>query len=121
MKAVVYTRYGPPEVLRLADVPKPAPRDREVLVRVHATTVTIGDTIMRSLNLPIAGWQKVMARLILGWRRPRRAVLGMELAGEIESIGKKVTRFRPGDPVFASTFAANFGGQPHIPAPEMAA
>ncbi len=110
MKAVVYTRYGPPEVLRLADVPKPAPRDREVLVRVHATTVTIGDTIMRSLNLPIVGWQKVMARLILGWRRPRRAILGMELAGEIESVGRKVTRFKPGDPIFASTFAVNFGG-----------
>jgi hypothetical protein len=77
MKAVVYTRYGPPEVLRLADVPKPVPHDREVLVRVHATTVTIGDTIMRSLNLPIHGWQKVMGRLILGWNKPRRRILGM--------------------------------------------
>jgi NADPH:quinone reductase-like Zn-dependent oxidoreductase len=110
MKAVVYTRYGPPEVLRLADVPKPAPRDHEVLVKVHATTVTIGDTIMRSFNLPIHGWQKIMARLILGWRRPRRHVLGMELAGEIEAVGRRVTRFKPGDPVFASTFAVNFGG-----------
>jgi len=110
MKAIVYTRYGPPEVLRLADVPKPAPRDHEVLVKVHATTVTIGDTIMRSLNLPIHGWQKVMARLILGWRRPKRAVLGMELAGEIEAVGRQVTRFKPGDSVFASTFAVNFGG-----------
>ena len=72
MKAVVYTRYGPPEVLRLADIPKPAPRDHEVLVKVHATTVTIGDTIMRSLNLLIAGRQKVMARFFLGWRRPKR-------------------------------------------------
>ena len=110
MKAIVYTRYGPPEVLRLADVPKPAPRDHEVLVKVHATTVTIGDTIMRSLNLPISGWQKVMGRLILGWSKPRRHILGMELAGEIESVGRKVTRFKPGDPVFASTFAVNFGG-----------
>ena len=92
------------------DVPKPAPRDHEVLVKVHATTVTIGDTIMRSLNLPIHGWQKVMGRMILGWNKPRRSILGMELAGEIESIGKKVTRFKPGDPVFASTFAVNFGG-----------
>ena len=111
MKAVVYTRYGPPEVLRLADVPKPAPRDHEVLVKVHATTVTIGDTIMRSFKLPnISGWQKFMARLILGWNKPRRRILGMELAGEIEAVGKKVTRFKPGDPVFASTFAVNFGG-----------
>jgi hypothetical protein len=62
MKAVVYTRYGPPEVLRLADVPKPAPRDHEVPVKAHATTVTIGDTIMRSLNLPIAGRQKVLVQ-----------------------------------------------------------
>ena len=97
-------------MLRLADVPKPTPRDREVLVRVHATTVTIGDTIMRSLNLPIHGWQKVMGRLILGWNKPRRRILGMELAGEIESVGKKVIRFKPGDPIFASTFAVNFGG-----------
>ncbi len=110
MKAILYTQYGPPEVLRLQEVEKPAPRDREVLVKVHATTVTIGDTIMRSLNMPIAGWQKLMARLYLGWRRPKRPILGMELAGEVESVGKKVTRFKPGDPVFASTFAVNFGG-----------
>jgi NADPH:quinone reductase-like Zn-dependent oxidoreductase len=110
MKAVVYTRYGPPEVLRLQEVEKPAPRDREVLVRVHATTVTIGDTIMRSLNLPVHGMQKVMGRLILGWGKPRRHILGMELAGKIEAVGRKVTRFKPGDPVFASTFAVNFGG-----------
>ena len=110
MKAIVYTKYGPPEVLRLQEVEKPAPRDREVLVKVHATTVTIGDTIMRSLNMPIPGWQKLMARLYLGIRRPKRPILGMELAGEVESVGRKVTRFKPGDPVFASTFAVNFGG-----------
>jgi NADPH:quinone reductase-like Zn-dependent oxidoreductase len=110
MKAIVYTQYGPPEVLRLQEVEKPAPRDREVLVKVHATTVTIGDTIMRSFNLPVSGWQKLLARLYLGIRRPKRPILGMELAGEVESVGKKVTRFKPGDPVFASTFAVNFGG-----------
>ena len=110
MKAISYTQYGPPEVLQLVDVPKPTPRDHEVLVRVRATTVTIGDTIMRSLNLPIHGWQKLMGRLILGWHKPRRHVLGMELAGEIEAIGRKVTRFKTGDPVFASTFAVGFGG-----------
>jgi NADPH:quinone reductase-like Zn-dependent oxidoreductase len=110
MKAIVYSQYGPPEVLHLQDVEKTTPRDREVLVKVHATTVTIGDTIMRSLNLPISGWQKVMGRMILGWNKPRRSTLGMELAGDIEAIGKKVTRFKPGQAVFASTFAVNFGG-----------
>jgi len=111
VKAIVYEKYGPPEVLRLQEVEKPAPRDNEVLVKIHATTVTIGDTIMRSFNLPpISGWQKFMARLILGWRRPKRPILGMELAGEVESIGRKVTRFKPGDPIFASTFAVNYGG-----------
>lgn len=111
MKASVYTQYGPPEVLRMLEVPKPTPRDHEVLVKVRATTVTIGDTIMRSFKLPnITGWQKFMARLILGWDRPRRHILGMELAGEIESVGRKVTRFKPGDAVFASTYDVNFGG-----------
>jgi NADPH:quinone reductase-like Zn-dependent oxidoreductase len=110
MKAIVYTEYGSPDVLQLKEVEKPAPRDNEVLVKVHATTVTIGDTIMRSLNLPVHGWQKVMGRMILGWNKPRRSILGMELAGEIEAIGRKVTRFKTGDPIFASTFAVNFGG-----------
>jgi NADPH:quinone reductase-like Zn-dependent oxidoreductase len=110
MKAIIFTQYGPPEVLHLVELPKPAPHDHELLVKVHATTVTIGDTIMRSLNLPLRGWQKLMARLYLGIRSPRRPILGMELAGEVESVGKKVTRFKPGDPVYASTFDVNFGG-----------
>ena len=109
MKAVVYTRYGPPEVLRLKDIPKPEARDSEVLVRVHATTVTVGDTIMRSLNIPGPFWQRMLARLYLGVRKPRRQILGMELAGEVEAVGKKVTRFKPGEAVVASTFAVNFG------------
>jgi NADPH:quinone reductase-like Zn-dependent oxidoreductase len=111
MKVIVYEKYGPPEVLQLKEMEKPTPKDKEVLVKIHATTVTIGDTIMRSFNLPpISGWQKFMARLILGWRKPKRPILGMELAGEIESIGRKVTLFKPGQAVFASTFAVNFGG-----------
>ena len=111
MKAITYTQYGPPEVLQMVDIPKPTPRDHEVLVKVRATTVTIGDTIMRSFKLPnITGWQKFMARLILGWNKPRRHILGMELAGEIESIGRNVTCFKPGDAVFASTYDVNFGG-----------
>jgi NADPH:quinone reductase-like Zn-dependent oxidoreductase len=110
MKAVSYTRYGPPEVLQLVEIAKPVPRDNEVLIKVRATTVTIGDTIMRSFNLPVSGWQKLMARLILGIRKPKRHILGMELAGDIEAIGKSVTRFKIGDPVFASTLGVNFGG-----------
>ncbi|MFO7583813.1 MAG: NAD(P)-dependent alcohol dehydrogenase [Anaerolineales bacterium] len=110
MKAILYTQYGPPEVLRLIDLPKPNPHPNEVLVKVHATTVTIGDTIMRSLNIPVPGWQKIMARLYLGWNKPKRPILGMELSGEVEAIGRNVTRFQPGDAVFASTFAVNFGG-----------
>ncbi len=108
MKAVVYTRYGPPDVLRLVELAKPVPRDNEVLVKVHATTVTVGDTRMRSFTVPRGQW--LFARLYLGVRRPKRAILGMELAGEIEAVGKNVTRFQPGDPVFASTFEVDFGG-----------
>jgi NADPH:quinone reductase-like Zn-dependent oxidoreductase len=110
MKAIVYEKYGPPEVLQLKEIEKPTPRDREVLVKVHATTVTIGDTIMRSLKIPGPRWQRLLSRFYLGIRRPKRPILGMELAGDVESVGKKVTRFKPGDPVFASTFAVNFGG-----------
>lgn len=110
MKAVVYKAYGPPEVLQFEDIEKPVPRAKEVLVKVRATTVTIGDTIMRSLNIPLPGWQRLMARLFLGIRKPRRPILGMELAGDVEAVGEKVTRFKPGDAVFASTFEENFGG-----------
>jgi len=110
MKAIVYTTYGTPDVLHLKEVAKPVPRDNEVLVKIHATTVTIGDTIMRSFKLPVSGWQKLMARLFLGIRSPKRPILGMELAGDIEAIGKAVTRFKVGDPVFASTLGVNFGG-----------
>jgi NADPH:quinone reductase-like Zn-dependent oxidoreductase len=110
MRSIIYTKYGPPEVLRFEEVEKPAPREGQVLVQVHATTVTIGDTIMRSLNIPLPGWQKLFARIYLGIRKPKRPILGMELAGVIESVGKKVTRFKLGDEVFASTFAVNFGG-----------
>jgi NADPH:quinone reductase-like Zn-dependent oxidoreductase len=110
MKAVVYTQYGPPEVLRLQEVAKPAPRDNEVLVKVRATTVTIGDTIMRSLKMPVSGWQALLARVYLGVRRPKRHILGMELAGDVEEVGQNVTGFKPGDPVFGSTYGVNFGG-----------
>ncbi|MFN8465077.1 MAG: NAD(P)-dependent alcohol dehydrogenase [Caldilineaceae bacterium] len=108
MKAAIYTQYGPPEVLRLAEMPKPEPKDNEILVKVRATTATRGDSRMRSFTVPRGQW--LFARLYLGITGPRRRILGMELAGDVESTGKAVTRFQPGDPVFGSTFAANFGG-----------
>jgi NADPH:quinone reductase-like Zn-dependent oxidoreductase len=108
MKAAIYTHYGPPEVLRLADVPQPVPKDNEILVKVRATTATRGDSRMRSFTVPRGQW--LLARLYLGIMGPKRQILGMELAGDVEAIGQAVTRFQPGDPVLGSTFAANFGG-----------
>lgn len=87
MKAIVCTAYGPPEVLRFQEVDKPLPGRNEVLIRVRATTVHRGDSRMRGLDIPGAAWKRLLARLALGVRRPRQAVLGMELAGEIEAVG----------------------------------
>lgn len=108
MKAIVYETYGPPEVLQFREVEKPVPEDNDILIRVLATTVTVGDCRMRSFTVPREQW--LFARLYLGVLRPRRKILGMELAGDIEAVGQKVTRFKPGDQVFASTFDADFGG-----------
>jgi NADPH:quinone reductase-like Zn-dependent oxidoreductase len=101
MKAIVCTRYGPPDVLQLKELEKPTPKDNEVLVRVHAATVTKGDCELRSLKLPLL-WQ-LLVRIGFGFRAPRKKILGQELAGEIESVGKDVRLFRKGDQVFAFT------------------
>ena len=101
LKAVVCTRYGPPEVLKLEEVETPVPKDDELLIRVHAATVMLGDCELRGMKLPLA-WQPV-ARMGFGIRGPRRKILGQELAGEVESVGKDVTRFKRRDRVFALT------------------
>ncbi len=102
MKAVIWTKYGPADALQLQEVEKPAPKADEVRIKIHATTVTAGDCEMRSLNLPF--FLAVPMRAYIGLRKPKRiTILGQELAGEIESVGKDVKLFKVGDPVFAAT------------------
>ncbi|MEO8242110.1 MAG: NAD(P)-dependent alcohol dehydrogenase [bacterium] len=99
MKAAIYTKYGPPDVVALAEVPTPTPKDNEVLIRIHATTVSTGDWRARSLAMP-RGFG-ILGRLVFGVFGPRKPILGTELAGEIVTVGKAVTKWRPGDQVFA--------------------
>ena len=101
MKAIVCTKFGPPDVFQLQEVAKPTPRDKEVLIRIYATTVTAGDCELRSLKFPIVF--RLLIRIYLGLIRKGPVILGQELAGEIEAAGKEVTRFRKGDQVFAWT------------------
>ncbi len=104
MKAIVCTAYGPPEVLQIKEVEKPVPKDHEVLIKILATTVTVADFRVRSFTVPPSFW--IPARLILGIRRPKKPILGVELSGEIEALGKEVKRFKKGDMVFAATLAS---------------
>lgn len=99
MKAVTYRQYGGPEVVTLADVPKPSPKPKEILIRILATTVSSGDWRARSLNMP-AGFG-LLGRLVFGLTGPRQPILGAELAGIVEAVGREVKRFRPGDEVIA--------------------
>jgi NADPH:quinone reductase-like Zn-dependent oxidoreductase len=106
MKAIVYTEYGPPEVLQLKEVEKPVPKDKEILIKIYATPVSFGDTLVRHLkeispakfHMPFLFW--LFAKMYFGFGKPRITILGSEFAGEIEAIGKDVKRFRKGDRIF---------------------
>ena len=102
MKAIVWTKYGAPEVLQLQEVEKPVPKENEVLVKIHATTVTAGDCEMRRLELPLM--LSFPVRLYAGFLRPKRiTILGQELAGEVEEVGAHVKSYKRGDEVFGTT------------------
>lgn len=104
MQAIVYSRYGSPDVLQFQELPTPQPGDNEILIRIHATTVTAGDWRIRSLTMPLGfGW---ISRLVFGVLRPRQAILGSELAGEVVARGKNVSQFQVGDQIFAFNGAA---------------
>jgi NADPH:quinone reductase-like Zn-dependent oxidoreductase len=106
MKAIVFTKYGTPEVLLLKEVKKPTPKDNEVLIRIYGTTVTAGDTEIRGLKFPFA--MRLLMRLGFGFIRPRKKILGQELSGVIEVVGKEVKLFKAGDQIFAAS-AFKFG------------
>ncbi len=115
MRAVICTKYGPPDVLKIIEIEKPLPKDDEVLIKIHATTAHVGDTRIRRFDIPLVKLpvlrqlQWFLARLALGFRGPRNKILGFELAGEIELVGKDVSKFKKGDQVFAM-LGMSFGG-----------
>ncbi len=109
MRAAILTEFGPPDVLQPREVAKPVPKDREILIRVRATPVGFGDTLVRNFaavtparfHMPWLFW--LIGRLTFGFRRPRISILGSEFAGEVEAVGERVARFKKGDPVFGYT------------------
>ncbi|HXB45092.1 MAG TPA: NAD(P)-dependent alcohol dehydrogenase [Puia sp.] len=102
MKAIVCTKYGPPEVLQLKEMKKPVPGKNEVCIKIFATAVTASDCIVRGLNLPFV--YRLAIRVMIGFTKPRQPILGMVLAGEIESVGRDVQLFKTGDQVFGFIF-----------------
>jgi NADPH:quinone reductase-like Zn-dependent oxidoreductase len=107
MKAVIYEKYGPPKVLKTKDIEKPKPKEDEILVKIYSATVTSGDVRLRSSDFPPLFW--LPARLIFGLFKPKKKILGHELAGVVEDVGKSVTEFKVGDHVFGTTTMLNTG------------
>ncbi len=101
MKAIICTKYGPPEVLKMKEVEKPAPKDDEVLIKIFATAVTASDIFIRGSQIPIQFW--IPMRIMIGLTKPRKSIIGLVLAGKIESVGKNIKRFKPGDQVYGLT------------------
>ena len=107
MKAIVCTKYGPPEVLQLQDVEKPTPKKNEICIKIHATSVTSSDCIVRGFKLPRWHPLRFMMGLVLGFGKPRNPILGMVASGEVDSIGQNAKRFNIGDQVFAYTIKSS--------------
>lgn len=101
MKAIIWTKYGPPELLQLKEVEKPVPKDTDVLIKIHATSVTPGDCEIRRMDFPL--WVKIPLRIYMGIINPKSRILGAEFSGVVEQIGKDVTNFKPGDKVLGTT------------------
>jgi NADPH:quinone reductase-like Zn-dependent oxidoreductase len=119
MRAAVCQEYGPPEVLRIQDVERPKPGRGQLLIRVHATTVTPSDVMLRSGRFPLVFW--LPARALYGFVRPRKLIPGYELAGVVEEVGQGVTRFKEGDPVFGASMWRMSCSADYVRLPETAA
>jgi NADPH:quinone reductase-like Zn-dependent oxidoreductase len=106
LKAIIYEEYGSPEVLKIKETDMPVPKDNEILIRVHATSVNYGDLVARKFKY--VTWREFnmptpllyLSRLMFGWNKPKKKILGSEFAGEVEATGKSVKQFTKGDPVF---------------------
>jgi NADPH:quinone reductase-like Zn-dependent oxidoreductase len=118
MKAILCTAYGSPDVLKLVEIEKPIPKANEVLIKVHVSTVTFGDCEIRNLTLP--AWTRFPVRMIMGYRKPKHLIPGMEVSGLIEAVGNNVTKFKPGDAVFGSTGMAMGGNAEYVCRPATA-
>ena len=103
MKAIVYTKYGPPEVLQLKEVEKPAPKDNEVLIKVLATSINAADWHLLTADI-------ILVRLNMGLLKPKNTILGCDIAGQVEAVGRDVRQFKPGDVVFGDVFGHHYGG-----------